>query len=153
MIKFFYLSNWQDFIFLEMALSYQLEVESPEVDFGNSNVMVFNEKFLNFECKYSRTVLANVSISTAETGIEDWTAFGQGQISYDLSVEFGNIGGMTKVIISPNHALPNVGARLKECRISSSLSDEFVVWPIHSFKQGWVSSLLESLNSIGVTIF
>ena len=128
-----------------MTLSYRLEVESPEVDFGNSNVMVFNEQFLNFECKYSRTVEANFSASVAETEIEDSTAFGQGQISYDLSVEMGNLGGMTKVIISPNHALPNVGAKLLECKISSGDS---VVWPIHSFGEVWVKSFPRSELSL-----
>ena len=120
-----------------MALSYQLDVESPEIDLGDYNQVVFNEASLNFECKYSRTVRANISVSTAETGIEDWTAYGQGQISYDLSVEMGNLGGMTKVIISPNHALSNVGARLLECKITSG---DFVVWPIHSFDQVWVTT-------------
>ena len=118
-----------------MALSYQLEVESPDFDLGDNNQVVFNEQFLNFECKYSRTVEANISVSTAETGIEDSTAFGQGKISYDLSVEMGNLGGMTKVIISPKHSLPNVGARLLECKITSG---DFVVWPIHAFDEVWV---------------
>ena len=121
--------------FLEMALSYQLEVESPDFDLGDNNQVVFNEQFLNFECKYSRTVEANFSASVAETEMEDSTAFGQGQISYDLSVEMGNLGGMTKVIISPKHSLPNVGARLLECKISSG---DFVVWPIHAFDEVWV---------------
>ena len=120
-----------------MVLSYQLDVESPGIDLGDYNQVVFNEASLNFECKYSRTVEANVSVSTAETGIEDWTAYGQGQISYDLSVEMGNLGGMTKVIISPNHALSNVGAKLLECKITSG---DFVVWPIHSFDQVWVAT-------------
>ena len=121
-----------------MVLSYTLVVESPDFDLGDNNQVVFNEAFLNFECKYSRTVQANVSVSTAVTGIEDSTAVGQGQISYDLSVEMGSLGGMTKVIISPNHALSNVGARLLDCKITSG---DFVVWPIHSFGEVWVSSL------------
>ena len=114
-----------------MSLSYALDVNSPEVDLGDGQQMVLNQEALNFECRYSRTVRASVNASMTDTS-ESGNAFGQGEISFDMSIEMGDLGGMTKVVISPNHALHNVTARLLECKVTV---DDFEVWPIHTFGQ------------------
>jgi len=116
---------------LEMSLVYALDVNSPEVDLGDGQKMVLNKQALSFECRYQRTVRASLNASLAETS-ESGNAFGQGEISFDMSIEMGNLGGMTKVVITPNHALQNVTARLMECKIAV---EDLEVWPIHSFGQ------------------
>ena len=116
-----------------MSLNYALEVQSPMVDLESDQQMIFNHGSLNFECRYPRTIEAGVSASF-EPG--NGNAIGHGEISYDMSVEMGNLGGMTKVTITPIHNLPNVTAQIIECQITSG---DFEVWPIHSFYQGRVS--------------
>ena len=74
---------------------------------------------------------ASFNALLAET-TENENALGQGEISFDMSIVMGSLGGMTKVVISPNHSLHNVTAKLVECKIAV---DDFEVWPIHSFVQ------------------
>ena len=116
-----------------MSLNYALEVQSPMVDLESDQQMIFNHGSLNFECRYPRTIEAGVSASF-EPG--NGNAVGHGEIAYDMSVEIGNRGGMTKVNITPIHNLPNVTAQIIECQITSG---DFEVWPIHSFDQGLAS--------------
>ena len=63
---------------------------------------------------------------------ETENTLGQGEILFDMSIDMGSLGGMTKVVISPNHSLHNVTAKMVECKIAV---DDFEVWPIHSFVQ------------------
>lgn len=114
-----------------MSLSYALDVNSPEVDLGDGQKMILNQESLSFECRYSRTVRASFNALLAET-TENENTLGQGEISFDMSIIMGSLGGMTKVVISPNHSLHNVTAKLVECKIAV---DDFEVWPIHSFVQ------------------
>jgi hypothetical protein len=115
-----------------LALTYTMELLSDSVALNADQTMVFNSGgSLSFQCTYGRIVSASSSITVVNP--DDGTAAtGEGELSYEMTVNMGELGGVTNVSITPNHSL-NVYPRLTNCKIESG---DFEVYPVHSFQDG-----------------
>lgn len=113
-----------------LALTYSLSLLNQEsIALNDNQSMVFNTGgSINFECTYARYISISTSINV-DSPPDSLTATGVGGLSYDMTVDMGELGGNTSVSITPNHSL-SVYPRLLECNIQSG---DFVVYPVHSF--------------------
>ena len=69
----------------------------------------FAENSIVFQCKYSRTVAVDDTMTVSQ----DEPVVGTGDLTYSMDVTVGALGGNTQVEITPNHSFGSqVGARL-----------------------------------------
>ena len=71
--------------------------------------MVFNSaESISFVCRYQRMITTSTTSTVSDSEFDGAT--GEGNLSYDMAIQMGGLGGTTQVTISPNHQL-NINAR------------------------------------------
>ena len=85
--------------------AFQFAKDNREIHYFSS----FAEDSLLFQCQYGRVVSAssNLSISPETEG----ATIGQGNLSYNMEIDVGSLGGNSIVTISPNHSLTGIGVK------------------------------------------
>ena len=87
-----------------LALTYTFELTDSSSSLNENQEMVFNNGQITFECTYGRTISASSNaVVTSGTGETDVT--GEGELTYDMEVDIGELDGVTSVSIIPNHSL------------------------------------------------
>ena len=66
----------------------------------------FAEESIRFQCNYARTI--NVDETMIVPTASSDPVVGQGNLSYRMEVTVGQLGGTTRVQISPNHELTGI---------------------------------------------
>ena len=69
----------------------------------------FSEDTIELQCRYARSVSANsvLTIGPAASG----PTVGTGDLSYNMDVVAGSLGGNTQVTISPNFSVAGISPR------------------------------------------
>ena len=90
-------------------LSYTLEVTSSDFKLNDETSISFGQDPILLQCRYARTVSANsdVTVDAPTSG----PMIGTGNLTYDMVIVAGALGGTTQVTISPNHHLTGVSPR------------------------------------------
>ena len=76
-------------------------------------MLSFAEESVQFQCRYSRTVNTDATFEIVPT-FQPQPVIGYGQLSYEMNVVAGDLGGNTIVTISPNHSFEDqIAVRFK----------------------------------------
>ena len=72
-------------------------------------IFSFGEGTIEFQCRYSRSVSVNsdLTVAAAPTG----PTIGTGDLTYEMNVDGGSLGGTTNITISPNHNIAGISPR------------------------------------------
>ena len=58
------------------------------------------------------SAISEVTIaSSAESSASSGDNIGSGELTYNMSIAAGNVGGNSVITITPNHNIPGIGAR------------------------------------------
>ena len=86
-----------------------MEVTPSDFKLNDETSISFGQDPILLQCRYARTVSANsdVTINAPISG----PMVGSGDLTYDMVIIAGALGGNTQITISPNHHLTGVSPR------------------------------------------